>query len=396
MILRAIRIMGTIGALLAILTFLASTAMAWSVSDPLFVPFLVRGALSQNQPPQPPQLLWPLENGVNQALDVNLWWLANDPDGDALFYDVYFSEGQGQPLELVVTGQANTTYNPGMLKASTSYSWQVVAKDSHGASATGPIWHFSTGDGSLNVSEMVFVPPGAFQMGCDPANNNGSACTRDELPLHEVYLDAFAIDKYEVTNGRYHACVQAGQCSPIPDQSSSTRQSYAYNPEYVDFPAIWINWSQAVEFCAWDGKRLPTEAEWEKAARGSQDTRPFPWGNEAPDCSRANFLYGGSRGMCVGDTVKVGSYPNGASPYGAMDMAGNIWEWVNDSFQLDYYSISPYANPPGPATGKSKVLRGGNWQYDWTWMRTTDRLSYDNPWHHHFFVGFRCALSLGR
>ena len=248
------------------------------------------------------------------------------------------------------------------------------------------------------TSEEILIPAGEFVMGSteeevdaalEMCNASYGDCERswfaDEQPQHTVYLDDYYIDKYEVTTARYQACVDAGACDAPQASSSDTRESYFGNPEYADYPVIKVTWFQAEAFCAWEGKRLPTEAEWEKAARGT-DGRTYPWGNEAPDAGLLNYDEN------VGDTTPVGSYPAGASPYGALDMAGNVWEWVNDWYGEDYYRQSPRDNPPGPATGAYRVLRGGSWggsDYD---VRSARRINYF-PVNWGYSSGFRCVRS---
>ena len=233
---------------------------------------------------------------------------------------------------------------------------------------------------------LVYIPAGQFWMG---STNSDTMAFSDEKPQHRVSLDAYWIDRTEVTNAIYALCVQAGNCQPPSSSSSYTRTSYYDNSQYANYPVIYVDWYDAQAYCNWADRRLPTEAEWEKAARGT-DGRISPWGNPSPTCSLANFW--GSNGACVGDTTATGNYPSGASPYGVRDMAGNVWEWVADWYGETYYGSSPMSNPTGPALGQYRVLRSGSWYGNVERVRSAYR-SGDDPYRRNGLFGFRCVLS---
>ena len=222
--------------------------------------------------------------------------------------------------------------------------------------------------------EMLLVSAGEFTMG----SNEGDL---DEQPVHQVYLDAYYMDKYEVTNALYKECVKAGACNPPKNTSSSKRNIYYGHPSYGNYPVIYVDWNMAETYCEWRGARLPTEAEWEKAARGT-DGRTYPWGEE----ETFDRFFNGD------DFTKVGSYPDGVSPYGLYDMAGNVSEWVNDKYGKTYYQDSPSSNPLGPTSGTFRVLRGGSWSgsSSGTWIVVYSR-GWNSPTLANIDLGFRCS-----
>ncbi len=211
---------------------------------------------------------------------------------------------------------------------------------------------------------QLFIPAGTTKMGgLDILMEN------DELPAHDVTLDTFWMDQVEVTNGMYSLCVQAGLCRPPVKLNSDNQGNYFGNPEFKDYPVIQITWYDADIYCQWAERRLPTEAEWERAARGN-DMRNYPWGNEPPNEQNSNS------NNIVGDVTRVGSYAAGASPFGVLDMGGNVWEWVADFYNHQYYEESPSVNPTGPETGRLnhfRVIRGGSFQDDLFNLRVSNR-----------------------
>lgn len=220
---------------------------------------------------------------------------------------------------------------------------------------------------------MVLVPAGEFTM--------GSNLGEDEKPVRRVYLNAFYMDRFEVTVEQYARYLEVTDMEEPPDWNMMNQ------PQYQRRPVVNVDWEDAVNYCKWAGKRLPTEAEWEKAARGT-DGRIYPWGNEAPTRLHAN--YGRKELDNHQALTPVGSFEAGKSPYGIYDMAGNAWEWVFDWYDHDYYKKGPKKNPIGPAKGDGKVVRGGSWLYVPEFLRSAHRFDAQ-PTNRLFGYGFRCA-----
>lgn len=245
--------------------------------------------------------------------------------------------------------------------------------------------------------DFVYVSAGPFKMG----DNFGDGLPR-ERPVHTVELDAFYIAKYETTNAQWRRFRDDPGYDDVkywPEGKVAPKDQIPYwtqannhgggTPNSDDFPVLGVNWDSAVAYCNWvsakTGRkyRLPTEAEWEKAARGA-DQRRYPWGNEI-DHSFANYV--GSETFDTG--MKVGSFPKGASPYGAYDMAGNVFEWCSDWYSRDYYSVSPKKNPKGPSEGAYRVVRGGSFFLEAFDLRTYGRSAAWPSFQSHRMIGFR-------
>lgn len=261
---------------------------------------------------------------------------------------------------------------------------------------------------------MVLVPAGEFSMGCNTEVDQ--ECNDEEYPYHQVYLDAFAIDIYEVTVLQYAECVNKGSCSseglnmPYWDNHDLPEFVWACNwgTKRVKHPINCLDWNQAVAYCAWKGKRLPTEAEWEKAARGT-DGRKYTWGNKGfADVTMVANIADATLKSEHGDfftwatevyddgysgTSPIGSYPAGISPYGALDMIGNDWEWVSDWWGTNSYSNTTYKNPQGLTSGQKRGIRGGSWyhwpKYNRASFRGSSKPNYRSPDY-----GIRCVKDM--
>jgi serine/threonine-protein kinase len=261
---------------------------------------------------------------------------------------------------------------------------------------------------------MVYVPEGEFLMGSTQEQVDilfkecGNNCQKKwydaETPQHMVFLDGYWMDKTEVTNRMFAKYVNAMNYMTDAEKAGS---GWVYNPKIdtwvdtkganwqhpsgpnsniggkEDHPVVQVSWNDANAYCEWAGGRLPSEAEREKAARGT-DGRIYPWGNNPPDSSLLNY------DKNIKDTIVVGNYPKGASPYGLLDMAGNVSEWANDWYNESYYKNSPNRNPEGPANGQYRVLRGGNWWSGSRGVRMALR-NWNSPNIRYDDIGFRCV-----
>lgn len=249
--------------------------------------------------------------------------------------------------------------------------------------------------------ELIKIPEGSFLMGSSKKDlfyelflcyETAAHCPfwiDKEKLQHQIYLKTYFIDMNEVTFGNYLACVKAGACK-APGQKEPYFDCMEYAKSGDNFPVTCVSWFDAQDYCHWRGKRLPTEAEWEKAARGL-DSRRFPWGNKKPTCNEialSECFLQAPQGPI--DPEPIGSRPGGASYYGVMDMGANVTEWVSDWYDSKYYSISSTNNPQGPDKGEMKVCRGGeNGDPDVGYLATSRGIA--SPKFEHFLLGFRCA-----
>jgi formylglycine-generating enzyme required for sulfatase activity len=383
----------------------------WVSSSPIAGQFYFTGAPDQ-----------PSTGSRDDAVEIAFWNSVKDdrtPDGFQTYLESY-PQGKFAALARLKLKQLAETLKPAPSASTPSPATGTqVAVGIYPQQPQTPVGN----DGA----EMVLVPAGEFMMGSDKdeidrllqgrTDVNREFFNR-EIPRHRVYLDAFYIDKYEVTNARFQQFVQATGHRTTAEREGS---GYVDNGEKFELvnganwraprgpgssiagleqhPVVQVSQEDAKAYCAWAGKRLPTEAEWEKAARGT-DGRSYPWGSQF-DGRRANFCDANCqfnwKDSAANDgyryTAPVGSYEGGKSPYGAYDMAGNVWEWVADWFDENYYRNSPARNPQGPASGDRAVLRGGGWDTLALNVRAPPR-HRNAPAPRDANLGFRCAKTL--
>jgi eukaryotic-like serine/threonine-protein kinase len=307
----------------------------------------------------PMQYLWFILGGV-ATISILLGWLL-----------------RGGTAEVFPTKIPTLTYTPTKIFSPTSTNTPKVnttpiVTNSPRATAIPALAIDLTWERPADGMTMHYIPAGEFEMG----SNDGFS---DEKPIHTVYLDAYWMDETEVTNGMFAKCVSAGECEPV--------SFYLSDSSYTNHPVVYVDWNDAQNYCRWTGGQLPTEAEWEKAARGGLEGKKYPWGNEKPFCHKS-AENGAQFSDCSGDTKPVGSFR--ANGYGLYDMSGNVWEWVSDWYDSGYYASSPSSNPSGPSSGNSRVLHGCSWDCNYNSLRSANRLRVD-PTYSRGGSGFRCS-----
>ena len=296
-----------------------------------------------------------------------------DPEGDSL---IYRWSVDPDILALSDSSAQQTTATP--IETGT-YVFRLVVEDSQGSDSQHAVINITVVEVFTSRNGMVEVPAGEFIMG----TSSGQVF---EGPPHAVELSTFWLDTFEVTGEQYRRCVDAGECT----QADDTPKCNEGKPGRDQHPVNCVDWQEANTYCLWAGKRLPTEAEWEKAARGD-DGRLFPWGDTPGPFSIPRRLNWNNE---VGSTMPVGSYPSGVSFYGIHDMAGNVNEWTADLYGPDYYDNSPARDPQGPSEGLLRVARGGGWEIGQKAEAVVVTVrDAQNPTTRHHTVGFRCALT---
>jgi formylglycine-generating enzyme required for sulfatase activity len=338
-------------------------ALSEGTGEVLFVPLPSSGTMVATMPDTPGSLAVQEADRHLRALESRL-------------QDLEFMDGKGQtvdegglsvPHQLVETKTMLAAARTRYLELRLQAGHEVIGQDG---------------------ARMVLVPAGEFTMGEDSKRYAVGDPIYVYAPLHQVYLDGFYIDKYEVTAGRYAKFLDSEKRPPPRFWNEVNLETDGQRP------VIGVSWDDAAAYCRWAGKRLPTEAEWEKAARGT-DGRKYPWGNDEPREYMASYdPYGIRLWQGYGVLSPVGSYEAGRSPYGAYDMAGSVWEWVADWYDSKYYLVSPKSNPKGPEKGKERVVRGGSWRHAPELMRSAYRHRYQPTVLPFTYLGFRCAQDL--
>jgi len=255
----------------------------------------------------------------------------------------------------------------------------------------------------VTSEDEVYIPAGWFVMGSSAEADPHSY--PDERPEHDVYLNAYCIDVRETSNGEYAACESNAGSGCTTPAGTLTPSDYYMNTDYSSHPVVNVTWTMASAYCAAQGKTLPTEAQWEKAARGqkcpdggtecdSPNNRTYPWGNDDPNCDYANFKPSGE--LCLGNaddalTATVESHPQGISPFGMLNISGNVSEWVSDYYWENYYSLGETTDPSGPSSGGERAFRGGYYSRSASNIRVSKRFSDTDSASE--IRGFRCARS---
>lgn len=340
--------------------------------------------LCPTEKPEPPSDLTVV---IHSQTSCYLSWVDNSDNEYGFEIERKLEEGSYSQIGMVE--ENITIYDDTGLEPGTVYFYRVRAYNSAGNS------DYSNEESATTekppVGSMELIPTGCFDMG-DHFNEGDT----DELPVHNVCISEFYMDVYEVTNAHYKQCVDAGICTAPGLNSSETRTSYYGNSDYDNYPVIYVDYNQANDYCGWLGKRLPTEAEWEYAARGGLSGKRYPWGDSI-SCDDADYARLDSERDCYGygsldnDTHAVGSYTSNG--YGLFDVAGNVWEWVSDWYGGNYYSVSPTNDPQGPSSGDKLILRGGAWTSYPENVRVSYRSGTGYPTAQNNRIGIRCAKS---